>query len=203
MVPGTVQIVNRVERNIGCEAPGRGENDIILVPQPTNDPSDPLNWNKLRKEYHFWLLWIWGFIATVSVNWVGPVWTQLTINLNTTFSLLNVSSALGYLFLGIGCVLLQPNAMKIGRRPVYIFGTLLNVIGFIVGGIQDTVEQFFGVSVLTGLGAALVDSLVQISTTDIFFAHQKGTRLSLLVFTLYAGSYLGPAAAGYIAKSQG
>lgn len=93
--------------------------------------------------------------------------------------------------------------MKIGRRPVYIFGTLLNVIGFIVGGIQDTVEQFFGVSVLTGLGAALVDSLVQISTTDIFFAHQKGTRLSLLVFTLYAGSYLGPAAAGYIAKSQG
>ncbi|EZF66967.1 hypothetical protein H104_01223 [Trichophyton rubrum CBS 289.86] len=172
------------ERNIGCEAPGRGENDIILVPQPTNDPSDPLNWNKLRKEYHFWLLWIWGFIATVSVNWVGPVWTQLTINLNTTFSLLNVSSALGYLFLGIGCVLLQPNAMKIGRRPVYIFGTLLNVIGFIVGGIQDTVEQFFGVSVLTGLGAALVDSLVQISTTDIFFAHQKGTRLSLLVFTL-------------------
>ncbi|EFE40128.1 MFS transporter, putative [Trichophyton verrucosum HKI 0517] len=197
MVPGTVQIVD-LKGSLNVKHQEGGKNDIILVPQPTNDPNDPLNWSKLRKEYHFWLLWIWGFIAAVSVNW-----TQLTIDLNTTFSLLNVSSALGYLFLGIGCVLLQPIAMKIGRRPVYIFGTLLNIIGCIMGGVQDTVEQFFGVNVLTGLGAAPVDSLVQISTTDIFFAHQKGTRLSLLVFTLYAGSYLGPAAAGYIAESQG
>lgn len=60
-----------------------GKNDIILVPQPTNDPNDPLNWSKLRKEYHFWLLWIWGFIAAVSVNWVGPVWVRLLLRGST------------------------------------------------------------------------------------------------------------------------
>lgn len=63
--------------------------------------------------------------------------------------------------------------------------------------------MFFAVNILTGFGAAPVDSLVQISTTDIFFAHQKGTRLSLYVFTMYAGSYLGPVASGYIAESMG
>ena len=93
--------------------------------------------------------------------------------------------------------------MKIGRRPVYIIGTILNVVGCLIGAFQKNVETFFGVNILTGFGAAPVDSLVQITTTDIFFAHQKGTRLSLYVFTIYAGSYLGPVASGYISESMG
>lgn len=93
--------------------------------------------------------------------------------------------------------------MKIGRRPVYILGTLFNLAGCIWGGKMNTVNQYFGVNILTGFGAAPVDSLVEISTTDIFFLHQRGTRLALYIFAIYAGSYLGPVASGYIAASQG
>lgn len=71
-----------------------------------------------------------------------------------------------------------------------------------MGAVLTTVQVFFGVKVLTGFGAAPIDSLVQVTTTDIFFAHERGTRLSLYVFTMYAGSYLGPVASGYIAESQ-
>jgi MFS family permease len=92
--------------------------------------------------------------------------------------------------------------MKIGRRPVYLLGTFLNLVGCLLGGIQTTVELYYAVNALTGFGAAPVDSLVQISTIDIFFAHERGTRLSLLAFALGAGSYLGPVAAGYITESQ-
>lgn len=63
--------------------------------------------------------------------------------------------------------------MKIGRRPVYIIGTILNIVGCLIGAFQQNVETFLGVNILTGFGAAPVDSLVQITTTDIFFAHQK------------------------------
>ncbi|OJD25739.1 hypothetical protein ACJ73_02896 [Blastomyces percursus] len=133
-----------------------GKNDIVLASQPSNDPNDPLNWTKLRKEYNFWLLWIWGFLAVVCVNWGGPVWTQFTIYLKTR-----------------GCIL---------------------------GRFQTTVQMYWGV---TGFGAAPAGSLVQISKTDIFFAHEKGTRLSLYVFTIYAGSFLGPVAAGHITHALG
>ncbi|QSS49609.1 membrane transporter [Histoplasma capsulatum var. duboisii H88] len=92
--------------------------------------------------------------------------------------------------------------MKIGRRPIYLVGSLLNFVGCIVGRFQTTIEMQWATNILTGFGAAPVDSLVQITTTDIFFAHEKGTRLSLYVFTIYAGSYLGPVAAGHIADSQ-
>lgn len=179
-----------------------GQSDIVLVPQPTTDPNDPLNWSRGRKEYHFWLLWFWGFIAAVSVNWSGPVWTQFTIDLNTDYTQLNVSSALCFLFLGVGCVILQPTALKIGRRPIYIIGTLFNFVGCIWGGVMTDIQSMFGVNILTGFGAAPVDSLVEISTMDIFFQHQRGTRLALFLFAIYAGSYLGPVATGYIATSQ-
>ncbi|KAI1910438.1 hypothetical protein LOZ12_004658 [Ophidiomyces ophidiicola] len=202
MVPGTIHIVD-LEGTMNVKHQKGGQKDIILVPQPTNDPNDPLNWSRFRKEYHFWLLWIWGFIAAVSVNWIGPVWTQFTIDLKTNFVQLNIAAALCFLFLGIGCVVMQPIAMKIGRRPVYITGTLFNLSGCILGSFQRSVETFWVVSILGGVAGAPVDSLVQVTTTDIFFAHEKGTRLSLYIFTMYAGSYLGPVAAGYIADSQG
>jgi MFS family permease len=98
--------------------------------------------------------------------------------------------------------MLQPTSMKIGRRPVYILGTLLNLIGCILGGIQTNVTMYYIVNILTGFGAAPVDSLVQISTTDIFFAHERGTKLSWFAFALGTGSYMGPVAAGYITQSQ-
>lgn len=115
---------------------------------------------------------------------------------------MNISAALCFGFLAIGCILLQPTAMKIGRRPVYIIGTLLNLIGCILGGVQKTIVEYYVVNILTGFGAAPVDSLVQISTTDIFFAHQRGTRLSFFALALGTGSYMGPVAAGYITEGQ-
>jgi Major Facilitator Superfamily len=93
--------------------------------------------------------------------------------------------------------------MKIGRRPVYILGTFLNVVGCLLGGFQKSVEVYYVVNILTGFGAAPVDSLVQISTTDLFFAHERGTRLSFFALALGTGSYMGPVAAGYITESQG
>ncbi|CZT42581.1 related to HOL1, putative substrate-H+ antiporter [Rhynchosporium secalis] len=201
MVPGTIKIIDLLH-TMNVKHMEGNKSDIVLVPQPSRDPHDPLNWSRWRKEYHYWLLWWWGFIAAVSVNWVGPVWTQLTIDYNTSYFQLNVASALCWLFLGLGCVFLQPTAMKIGRRPVYLMATIFNLVGCVMGGLSKSIGLFFGVNILTGIGAAPVDSLVEISTMDIFFAHERGTHLSLLLFTIYAGSYLGPAAAGYVAESQ-
>lgn len=178
------------------------KSDVLLIPQPTSDPEDPLNWRSFRKEYHFSLLIIWGTLAAASVNWSGPVWNQLADDLYTTIDDLNITAALCFAFLGIGCIILQPTAMKIGRRPVYIIGTFLNFIGCILGGFQTNVQTYYAVNILTGFGAAPVDSLVQISTTDIFFAHERGTRLSCFAFALGTGSYMGPVAAGYITESQ-
>jgi hypothetical protein len=46
----------------------------VILSQLANTDPDIVQWSAFRKEYHFWMLIIWGTLAAASVNWSGPVW---------------------------------------------------------------------------------------------------------------------------------
>ncbi|KAG7891939.1 hypothetical protein KL925_001884 [Ogataea polymorpha] len=199
-VPGTVHLVD-VDHTLNVEH--NGNSDVVLIPQPTKDPNDPLRWSRPKKEFQYAILWIWSFLTSVATNWVGPAWDYWVSEFNTSYTVLNNTSAVGWCFLGLGCVLLQPLALKFGRRVVYLFASLCQLFGNVVGGKASTVQFMYGSNILTCFAGAPCDSLVQISTTDVFFQHERANRISSLTFALYSGSFLGPIAAGYIIESQG
>ncbi|GME87388.1 hypothetical protein B5S28_g1574 [[Candida] boidinii] len=199
-VPGTVHLVD-VNHDLNVEH--NGDSDVVLIPQPSDDPNDPLRWSKAKKHWQFVILFYWSFLTSVATNWVGPAWDDWTVAFNTTYTVLNNTSAVGWCFLGIGCVVLQPIAMKFGRRGVYLFATIVQTFGNVVGGTAHNVGALYGSNIMTCFAGAPCDSLVQISTTDIFFQHERASKISLLTFALYSGSFLGPVAAGYIVESQG
>lgn len=47
-VPGTVHLVD-LEGTMQTRHAEGGQRDIVLVPAPSNDPDDPLNWTPRRK----------------------------------------------------------------------------------------------------------------------------------------------------------
>jgi hypothetical protein len=47
-VPGTVHLVD-LEHTLLARHAGNGAGDIVLVPTPSDDPDDPLNWAPRRK----------------------------------------------------------------------------------------------------------------------------------------------------------
>ncbi|TID18600.1 hypothetical protein CANINC_003850 [Pichia inconspicua] len=198
-VPGTVFLVD-VDHTLNVQH--NGQTDIVLIPQPSDDPNDPLLWSKWNKEFQFFILFYWSFLTSVATNWNGPVWDIWVEYFNTTYDVLNQTAALCWCLLGVGCFILQPIAMKFGRRSVYLLATLIQGLGNVVGGVSHTTGQLYGVNVMTGFAGAPCDSLVQISTTDMFFQHQRASRISALTFSLYGGSYLGPVAAGYIVENE-
>lgn len=55
-IPGTVTLVD-VEHELRARHGDRGDKDIVLVPQPSDHPDDPLNWSRRRK-----------ILSTVCVN---------------------------------------------------------------------------------------------------------------------------------------
>ncbi len=73
-----------------------------------------------------------------------------------------------FLFFGVGCLILQPIALKIGRRPVYLMGSISDIIGNAIVATGTTIGSLQANSILCGFGTAPVDSLIQISITDIF-----------------------------------
>ena len=47
--PGTVRLIDTTGHQTTRHAEGKGQQDIILVPHPSEDPEDPLNWTFKRK----------------------------------------------------------------------------------------------------------------------------------------------------------
>jgi hypothetical protein len=70
-VPGTVFLnekgVEAVTNTAGLKH-GTGEDaHIVLAPQPSEDPNDPLNWPKYVRELN-WLILVWGCILNGAVT---------------------------------------------------------------------------------------------------------------------------------------
>jgi hypothetical protein len=47
-IPGTFTLVD-LEHTLTTRHLNRGNSDIVLIPQPSDDPDDPLNWSPRRK----------------------------------------------------------------------------------------------------------------------------------------------------------
>ena len=47
-VPGTVHLVD-IDGILRAKHASGGQNDIVLIPAPSDNPDDPLNWSAKRK----------------------------------------------------------------------------------------------------------------------------------------------------------
>ncbi|KAK5050983.1 hypothetical protein LTR84_003542 [Exophiala bonariae] len=195
-VAGTLRLVNEPGET---DRPSR----VVLVPAPTKNINDPLNWSRGAKLWVASNLLAWTFFANAAIAWTSPAWAVWTIELNTTFTLLNYGQALLVLMCGFGCLFLQPWALKYGRRSVYVLGSILILIGLALGATMKNINGFYAYMILSGFGSAPSYATIITSLIDITFLHQKGRVLSLYGIVLILGNFLPPVAAGYITQSQG
>lgn len=56
---------------------------------------------------------------------------------------------------------------------------------------------------MQGLGIAPFEAMVAVSIADVFFVHERGSKIGLYVLGLNIGSNIGPICSGYIVQAQG
>lgn len=47
-MPGTIHLVD-IEGTLRAKHASGGQTDVVLIPAPSDDPDDPLNWSAKRK----------------------------------------------------------------------------------------------------------------------------------------------------------
>jgi MFS family permease len=62
---------------------------------------------------------------------------------------------------------------------------------------------WIGSKILQGFVGAPIESLCEISITDIYFTHERGTYMGLYAFMLAGSNFLAPVFAGFINDGQG
>ncbi|KAJ5629940.1 hypothetical protein N7528_003597 [Penicillium herquei] len=181
----------------------RTRDQLVLFPTPSSDPNDPLNWSTARKALNFTLVSFFVLWTFVQLDIGFTAWGPMETELGFSVDVLNAGAAVNYGGLGIGCFFFIPLVHKYGRRPVYIFSVALQFVSCIWQAEVYTVGNFMGANLISGLGGAISEIIVQITVADLFFVHQHATMNGWFVIFQSAGAFLGPVASGYIVDSQG
>lgn len=190
---GTRRLFTRVEGT------GQYSANIILSPEPTSSPNDPLNWSPWRKYWHASLvLLITGFTAATA-NDAGAAGDALLKELGIHYSVEN--TAAGVLFIGIGywTLLASPMPVLYGRRLQYFICLIWSIVGAVWFARTMTIEDSIWNQLFIGASESCAEALVQLSLSDLFFEHRRGLTLGLYVLATSIGTFLGPLVAGYVA----
>lgn len=136
-----------------------------------------------------------------SIFYVG--YDPIAQEIGMSYDVYNISLALQYAGLAIGCILFLPLAYRCGRRPIYLISLIVQLASAVWSATIKTDGDIIGSNIIMGLGGAIAEGLVQITITDMFFVHQYATMNGLFLFSQGTGAFIGPVVAGFIVEAQG
>lgn len=213
-VPGTAQFTkdpNAIAAelydgvDISALKHGTGKHaDIVLVPQPSDDPNDPLNWSPFKKHLSFFVL----TYGTVCAGVLGPICSAAQNDLAVIFdtSVQNISRALGTSLvaaLAVSTIFGAAASVKFGKRPVYVISTLLMLVGVFISSEAKSYGQLLGGRIIQGVGQASLEFLVGSSLADLYFTHERGWPVAIWNIALLNGINITPPISGALFDALG
>ncbi|PVH93939.1 MFS general substrate transporter [Periconia macrospinosa] len=202
--PGTVTLIEHLERTASHEI----QDELRLVPRPTADPADPLNFSTWRKAGILFSMSLCPFVANFTA---GSLSSALPVYASTPalglppkpFSKLNQLIAINVLFLGAANLWWVPLANIFGRRPIMLLAFLLLIFSSMWAGLTSNFSSLLAARAFMGMGAGSVDTVSPVVLGETFFVHQRGRVMAIYTFCLGVGPVVGPIAGSYIVASGG
>ncbi|RPA91821.1 MFS general substrate transporter [Choiromyces venosus 120613-1] len=179
------------------------DSQLLLVPQPSNSPNDPLNWPLWKKDLTLFVLCLTAGVAAALGPIVAPISKMLVDEFKTTYKV--TAEFAGWQFWPAGIAGLFGSAVgRIwGKRPVYIVSTLLLFIGAIWNSLAQNTDSFLGARVLQGFGLGAFETIVPSTVGDLYFVHQRGKRIAFYNLTFLGSTYFTPVLGGFISTKHG
>ncbi|KUJ13364.1 MFS general substrate transporter [Mollisia scopiformis] len=194
-VPGTAlleDVQSAQQFNAAHLKHGTGQHEkTVLVPQPSNDPNDPLNWPLWQRDIIFLLL-CYCTILCAGTQSFGISFTQ-------------VSQLTGYQLCAVGAlgVFMSTWTRVYGKRPVFVFSMLFCLAGTIWGGVATSYNFLLGARVLQGCGVCVWESVMYSIVGDLYFVHERGARMAFFGTCASGFGNFGSLIAGVVAKNLG
>ncbi|KAL2021320.1 hypothetical protein VTK56DRAFT_7291 [Thermocarpiscus australiensis] len=210
-VPGTTRYFDDPERPQyaangveGLKCDTSGPVPIILVPQPSDDPNDPLNWPLWRRDLITFILSITAIFATS----LGPILAANTLTLTFDFTVpfTKVAQLTGWYLLGVGIAafIFVPSGRIWGKRHLFVAGTVLLVAMSAWGGAsRGNYTSMVWSRVFQGVATAPFESLVNAAVGDLYCVHQRGIRMAFTNLAVFGGAFFTPILVGKITHEIG
>lgn len=204
-IPGTTNIFSSSDDSSSNHT-GRplkkNKDGVILLPQPSDSPNDPLNWSAWRKTWHFLVVcFITGLTAAIS-NDAGAAQDSLNQFYGISYDAMNTGAGVLFLFIGWSCIFFAPASSLYGRTITYLICLLAGTLGSVWFAVSKRTADTIWSQAFVGMSEACAEAQAQQSLADIFFQHQLGSVLTVYIMATSVGSFLGPLIAHLISESQ-
>ncbi|KAJ5085588.1 hypothetical protein N7532_010359 [Penicillium argentinense] len=209
VVPGTSNIYER-DRDSSEPSPHTSglkydwttKEPTVLVPQPSDDPNDPLNWPLWRRDV---ILGILSFV-TVLCTTLSSIMAANTVTIADYEEITFVAAALltGYHLCGVGVagILIVPTARVWGKRHLFLIGHVLMIVSCVWAGASGkNVKSLLWARIFQGVALAPFEALVNACIGDLYFVHERGKRMAVSNVSLFGAAFLAPVFVGKITKS--
>ncbi|PGH14838.1 hypothetical protein AJ80_05764 [Polytolypa hystricis UAMH7299] len=212
-VPGTSYILHHdSDADSGDEIPTdpnlkydrSGKTPIILVPQPSDDPNDPLNWPLWKRDVILTVLSLVSVLCATASPLMAA--NTLTISVQYRWSFTDTALLTGYHLCGVGVAgfFFVPTARVWGKRHLFILGNIIMIFSSAWAGASNGhYTSFLWARVFQGIGLAPFEALVNAAVGDLYFVHERGKRMALSNVALFGGAFLTPVLVGKITHEMG
>ncbi|KAI1077829.1 MFS general substrate transporter [Whalleya microplaca] len=213
-VPGTALLTDVLEAdhehhhhgrlNTSALRHGQGkDSDIVLVPQPSRSPNDPLNWPLWKKDLMLFFICIDTAVVGAWGPMISPGYVEMAAQFGVSYNKLNGDLGYGILVIGLSCFVTNSMAVIWGRRPVFLLGNLLLFISSLGAYYAHSFNSLLAFRLVGCFGMSPFEVLVTSTIADIYFVHQRGVRLAAWGLCLSIGVGGGTIISGYIIEGLG
>ncbi|KAL2871148.1 major facilitator superfamily domain-containing protein [Aspergillus lucknowensis] len=204
--PGTVSLSIHSEQVLHGSST-KHEGELVLTPQPSSDPCDPLNWPTWRKTVVLICMSVYAFIgnfSSASISSAFPLYaTPLAFNPPVSMGRLSHLVAVNVLMMGAANIWWVPLANTFGRRPITLLNILILVFSAMWAGLATSFESLLAARFFMGVGVGPADTIAPNVIGEIYFMHQRGKAMGLYTVFLSVGSLVGAITGGYIGGNLG
>ncbi|KAH7396970.1 major facilitator superfamily domain-containing protein [Phaeosphaeria sp. MPI-PUGE-AT-0046c] len=198
ILPGT-----EIMADVGSHHFVKGAHREVLVPQPSDDPDDPLNWSNSWKITCITSAAMVTFTQGFGPLALAPMFPAYIHDFNTDLAGAVQFTGVCILVLGFSNFIWVPISSSFGRRPVYLLSQLINFGSSIWRAKANSYGSFMGACVVNGIGAGPAETIMPEIIADIFFLHDRG-KWNTLYWVVYMGSLMvGPIISGAMTETVG
>ncbi|KAM7208968.1 Major facilitator superfamily domain containing protein [Naviculisporaceae sp. PSN 640] len=176
---------------------------IILDPQPEDSANDPLNWPAWRRDSALLSLGMFCMIGGGMTPILAAGFTEVAHDFGVAVHDVSLTTGLYMMGMGLGSVVFSPTAILWGKRPVYLFGSILFIATSVWCALSPNFTSLVLARILQGVAVSPVECLPSATIAEIFFLHERAFRIGIYTLLLLGGKNLVPLVSAAIINRLG
>jgi hypothetical protein len=189
--PGTVPLT---ERTAGPTVDDPASNlkrqgSVVLQPQPSDSPNDPLNWSIRTKATIFGTLLVAMAALSGVMSMLGTAGRLLAERFHVEYPVVvQTMGPPGIISTLIALFFCSPIAAVYGKRIQFFLAICTVWLTMIAGMFANSLNYYRNIAIILGICLAPYELLLSAITNDMIFVHQRGRLMALSSLISVIGS---------------